>query len=33
MKSHQNGSNRVAARAIRLGYPEEDDVTGLFDEE
>jgi GNAT superfamily N-acetyltransferase len=32
MKSHQNGSNRVAARANRLDYTEEDTAAGLFDE-
>jgi ribosomal protein S18 acetylase RimI-like enzyme len=33
MKSHQNGANRVAARANDLDYPEEDTAAGLFDEE
>jgi hypothetical protein len=32
MKSHQNGSKRVAARANRSDYPEEDIAAGLFDE-
>jgi hypothetical protein len=31
MKSHQNGLNRVVARANRLDCPEEDIAAGLFD--
>jgi GNAT superfamily N-acetyltransferase len=33
MKSHQNGSNRVAARANNSDYPEEDTAAELFDKE